>query len=348
MVLLSHYSVGDAFYCTQLLQAMLNYSQIIISCQENYRGTMLIKFLDPKNDIAFKRIFGTEEHKDILMHFLNDVLNLSGARHIEDVEFLSPIQDPEIVAKKQSIVDVLCRDAQGIQYIIEMQVAKTKGFEKRAQYYASKAYGNQANVGENYYNLKEVIFIAIADCIIFPEKVAYKSDHVLLDKDTQDHDLKDLVFTFIELPKFTKKPGDVLEGIIEQWCYFFKYAEATREADLSKIFGTHSIVTQAYKALDKFHWTENELRLYEQEKKRVMDERAILEQKLDDALEKGLTQGRAEGKAEGIETGKAEGRAEGIETGKLAVARQLKAMGMTLEQIAQVTQMNLDILKRII
>ncbi len=104
----------------------------------------LSKFLDPKNDFTFRRIFGTEKNKDILIHFLNDILSFTGKNAIQDIEFLSTIQDPDIASKKQSIVDVLCKDSTGVQWIIEMQVAKTKGFEKRAQYYAAKTYSRQA------------------------------------------------------------------------------------------------------------------------------------------------------------------------------------------------------------
>ncbi|WP_333024147.1 Rpn family recombination-promoting nuclease/putative transposase, partial [Wolbachia endosymbiont of Pentidionis agamae] len=133
---------------------------------------------------------------------LNDILEFSEENKIMDVEFLATIQDPDIASKKQSIVDVLCKDQNGVQIIVEMQVARTKGFEKRAQYYAAKAYSQQASKGDDYHNLKEVIFIAIADFILFPDKTAYKSDHITLDKITYEHDLKDFSFTFIELPKF--------------------------------------------------------------------------------------------------------------------------------------------------
>ncbi|GFY40402.1 transposase [Trichonephila inaurata madagascariensis] len=73
----------------------------------------LSKFLDARNDYAFKRIFGREKNKDILIHFLNDILGFTGLAAIQDVEFLATILDPEIAAKKQSIVDVLCKDSQG-------------------------------------------------------------------------------------------------------------------------------------------------------------------------------------------------------------------------------------------
>nr|WP_095742718.1 PD-(D/E)XK nuclease family transposase [Wolbachia endosymbiont of Drosophila simulans] len=80
----------------------------------------LSKFLDPKNDVAFRRIFGTEKNKDILIHFLNDILGFTGKDEIKEIEFLSTIMDPEIASDKQSIVDVLCRDSSGNRYIIEM------------------------------------------------------------------------------------------------------------------------------------------------------------------------------------------------------------------------------------
>ncbi len=105
------------------------------------------KFLDPKNDVAFRRIFGTERNKDILIHFINDVQGLTDGERIKDVTFLPTIQEPDIAAKKQSIVDVLCRDENGVQVIVEMQVSPQKGFEKRAQYYAAKAYSRQLNKG---------------------------------------------------------------------------------------------------------------------------------------------------------------------------------------------------------
>ncbi|MCE4149047.1 MULTISPECIES: PD-(D/E)XK nuclease family transposase, partial [unclassified Wolbachia] len=80
----------------------------------------LSKFLDPKLDLTFKKIFGTEKNKNILIHFLNDILGCTEVNTIQEVEFLSTIMDPEIASDKQSIVDVLCRDSSGNRYIIEM------------------------------------------------------------------------------------------------------------------------------------------------------------------------------------------------------------------------------------
>ncbi len=162
------------------------------------------KFLDPKCDLTFKRIFGSEKNKNILIHFLNDILEFKGQKEIEEVEFLSTIMDPEIASDKQSIVDILCKDSIGNRFVIEMQVAKDKGFEKRAQLYAAKAYSRQLDKSGKYIDLKKVYFIAISNNDLFPEEVSYKSSHTIRDIETNGHYLKDLQFIFIELTKFQK------------------------------------------------------------------------------------------------------------------------------------------------
>ncbi|WP_254229368.1 Rpn family recombination-promoting nuclease/putative transposase [Wolbachia pipientis] len=297
----------------------------------------LSKFLDPKNDIAFRRIFGTEKNKDILIHFLNDILGFTGKSTIKDIEFLSTIQDPDIASKKQSIVDVLCRDENGLQVIVEMQVAKTKGFEKRAQYYAAKAYSRQADKGDQYHDLKEIIFIAIADCILFPDKSEYKSKHTIRDEDTNEHDLKDFYFIFIELPKFPKTKEDQLSSIVEKWVYFFRYADETSEEELERIIGSDLIIKRAYEELNRFNWSEKEFIAYEQEVKRIRDEQAVLAQKLDDATEKGIQIGQERGRQEGREEGILIGEEKGKVEGKIGVAKNLLKAGIPIDVISQTT-----------
>jgi predicted transposase/invertase (TIGR01784 family) len=244
------------------------------------------KYLDPKNDIAFKRIFGQEKNKAILIHFLNDVLEKKGEEEIKDVTFLSPFQDPELFSKKQSIVDVLCKDEKGVQYIVEMQVARAKGFEKRAQYYAAKAYVSQMVKGGDYEFLKEVIFLAITDFVMFEQKEDYKTVHVILDQNDYIRELKDFSFTFIELPKFKKKKED-LSSIEDKWCFFFKTSEETDEKDLQSIIGSDEIIKEAYEELDRYNWSTEDLQLYESEKKREWDEKAVEAYKLEEAEKKG-------------------------------------------------------------
>jgi predicted transposase/invertase (TIGR01784 family) len=277
---------------------------------------LLTKFLDPKNDFAFKRIFGTKKNKDILIHFLNDMVVFRQGKPIVEVTFLKTIQEPEILSKKTSIVDILCEDQDKNTYIVEMQVAQHEGFEKRAQYYASKAYISQMEKGGIYENLKEVIFIAIVNFTMFPEKESYKSDHVILDKENHQHDLKDFSFTFLELEKFTKTK-DQLESMIEKWAYFFKHAEETSEEDLHKIFEKDEIIQKAYEELNRFHWNEEELRTYDAVVKREMDYQASMDFQFNQ--------------------GKAEGKAEGEREAFIKVAQNMLKQGLSVQSISSAT-----------
>lgn len=256
------------------------------------------RYLSPSNDIAFKKIFGEVKNKDILIHFLNDVLGKDGYDAIADVIINDPVQQPEIAGAKQSILDILCTDNKGTRYIVEMQVAPHRGFEKRAQYYAAKVYSGQAKIGDRYYELKEVIFLAILDFEKFPKKTAYKSSHVILDKETYEHDLKDFSFTFIELPKFTKTNPEDLLTYEEKWCYFFKHASEPDNMRwfFSTIKDENEVIHRAYNILEAHNWTEEELALYDKMEKINMDIRAredYIIEKVENA-EKALNQAKEE------------------------------------------------------
>ncbi|MBF0423457.1 MAG: PD-(D/E)XK nuclease family transposase, partial [Magnetococcales bacterium] len=97
-----------------------------------------MKFMDPRIDFAFKKIFGSEDAKDILISFLENLLGLKGERCIVDLTILDPFQAPRIKYLKHSFLDVKCRDQRGISYIVEMQVQKVAAFLQRIQYNAAK------------------------------------------------------------------------------------------------------------------------------------------------------------------------------------------------------------------
>jgi hypothetical protein len=129
-------------------------------------------FADPKTDFVFKRIFGSEQHKDVLVAFLNDMLGLDEVHRIVRVELLSPEQRPAIAELKLSIVDVKCTDARGVIYVVEMQVLQVEGFEKRVVYNVAKAYVNQIAQGDGYPNLNDVVGITICDFVLWPDTEA--------------------------------------------------------------------------------------------------------------------------------------------------------------------------------
>jgi predicted transposase/invertase (TIGR01784 family) len=122
-----------------------------------------MKFVDVKNDVAFRKIFGNENKTEILISFLNAVLKLKGNQRIQAIVIANPFQLPILPNLKTSIIDVKARDYQGNTFIVEMQVADILGMDKRLLYYTSKEYSQQIVSGEKYTELNPVIFIGIFD-----------------------------------------------------------------------------------------------------------------------------------------------------------------------------------------
>jgi len=283
---------------------------------------MTTRYLDPKNDLAFKKVFGAEKHKSIPIDFLNAVFNLENEDKIVDLEFLNTKQAPEIEARKESVVDVIVRDQKGTKYIVEMQVAKIAGFEKRAQYYAAKTYCAHFGQGGEYRDLKKVIFLAITDYVMFSQKTHFKSDHIILDNTTHEHDLKDFWFTFVELPKFTKTLKQ-LETIEDQWYYFLKHADES--SNIAEILAHNPEIKEAYGILDRYKWTESELQWYEKIIMNTADAKGML----DAAQETGMQIGIQKGRQEGLQ--------EGLQNARFDMARKMLSNGLSMDQVIQIT-----------
>jgi len=245
----------------------------------------MIRFADPKSDIAFKKLFGDERHKDILIGFLNAILDLRDDHVIEDITLLNPYQAPKISLLKETNVDVKARTKGGVTFIVEMQVERQDYFAKRALYYTAKAYVGQIKRAGSYPTLNQVIFIGILNFKLF-DSPAYLSRHLILNTQTYQQDIKDLEFNFIELPKFTKRETE-LETIIEKWVYFFQYAE-----DLTMIpkpLAESRELTEAFEVLEQFRWTEEELEYYESWQLREGGRLDAMQSAQREGFEQGLT-----------------------------------------------------------
>ncbi|WP_448529112.1 Rpn family recombination-promoting nuclease/putative transposase [Raineya sp.] len=227
-----------------------------------------MQFADVKNDIAFRKIFGNENKKQILISFLNAILGLEGERKIADVQILNPYQVPIVLGAKSTVLDVKARDEAGKEYIVEMQVTDKIGFAQRVVYYSAKSYISQLNAKEEYYQLKPVIFIGILD-FTFLETPHYLSRHLILDEKTQEHKLKDLEFNFIELPKFNKTEKE-LHTLTEKWVFFIKNAENLEVIPDS--VDDEGLKT-AYLEADKHLWSKKDLEAYEYARMRETDEK---------------------------------------------------------------------------
>ena len=275
-----------------------------------------MKFVNPKNDVAFKKIFGNEQHTEILISFLNAVLGFTGEKEIQEIELLNPYQAPRLDALKYTLLDVRAKDRRGVTFIVEMQVAHTEGLRKRFTYYASKAYISQIERGTDYPKLNQVIFIGILNFAEF-DTPHYVTRIQLLNTATQQQELTDLEFDFVELPKFTKTAAE-LETILEKWLFFLKHAD-----ELAVIPDNADTVAlrAAYQIADQFGWTKEELEVYDYWGIKEQDERGAIQY----ALQVGEQKGRHDEKSETARKMLADG---------MNAAMVLKYTGLTAEELA--------------
>ena len=276
-----------------------------------------MRFVNPQSDVAFKKIFGSEDKSEILISFLNAVLDLRGEHEIVEITILNPYQAPIIKGLKGSILDVRAIDKRGVTFIVEMQLERQGHFGKRVLYYASKAYVSQIKSGEDYPKLKPVIFIGILNFSIF-DGSDYISRHLILNKKTFEQELKDIEFNFIELPKFTKSEEE-LASTIDKWVYFLKH---TKDLEvIPKQLSTPKELKEAFEIAEQHNWTEEELDLYDYWE--LKDASHI------DALETARKEGKEEGKEEGRKEGRKEERIE--------IAQKLLSLNIDIEKIIQAT-----------
>ncbi len=182
-----------------------------------------MKFISPKTDFAFKKIFGSTESKDILISFLNAIIYES-QDVIQDLEIIDPYLGGSTLELKDSYLDVKAVLDNNSNVIIEMQVLNVAAFEKRVVYNLSKIYGNQLSRGESYFQLTPVIALTITDFIMFNQSQAIINRFVFKEKEQLfDYPDQELEMVFVELPKFNQKLEE-LETITDKWIYFLKEA----------------------------------------------------------------------------------------------------------------------------
>jgi len=184
-------------------------------------------FADPKTTFVFRRIFATEERKDVLLAFLNDVLELDAAHRITSVDLLLPEQRPKAAEMKLSIVDVMSVDAGGSRSVVEMQVLNAGAFDKRVVYNVARSYTNQLKNGRRYPELTDVLGITICDFELWPRStssaVPMLSRWSMSEHYTGARGLQQIQSVFLELPKLDMSRAP--ETIVEKWAYFFREAE---------------------------------------------------------------------------------------------------------------------------
>ena len=262
----------------------------------------MARYLDPKNDLTFKRIFG--EHPDLLINFLNSVMPFEAGRHILTIEYLPGEQVPENPGKKNSIVDVKCKDNYDRQFIIEMQMDWDALFMNRIVFNAGKAYVRQLNRREVYQLLQPVYTLAILNENFDLKTPQFYHHYQIVNRENTEEIIPGLEFVLIELDKL--HPETVSDRkLAVLWLRFLKEVNESITT-LPQEMQENEHIRQAAELCEESAFTPAELAAYEKYWDIIRVDLSVKES----ALQKGKALGRAEGRAEGEAIGRASERAE--------------------------------------
>jgi len=284
-----------------------------------------MKYLDPKNDVIFKKIFG--QHPNILMSFLNSMLPLPQGQEIVELEYLSPEMIPETFLEKFSSVDVRCKDKHGRQFLVEMQMNWTTAFKQRVLFNASKAYVTQTEKGFEYSQLKPVYALNLINQNYLPDSLEYYHHYAVVHLKNNDEKLEGLEFVFIELEKF--KARNIRDKKIQVlWLRFLTEINEQSEK-ISEEFMEHPEIRQAINYVQEASLSKEEKQLYDKNWDRISSEKTI------------LAQTKNEGKVEGEQIGLKKGEQIGLKKGEhkkaLEIAKNLKISGLSVTAISKAT-----------
>jgi predicted transposase/invertase (TIGR01784 family) len=255
-----------------------------------------LRYLDPKNDLVFKKVFGG--HANILISFLNAMLPLDQGQTVIGIEYLPAELVPEIPLIKNSIVDVRCVDNFGRQFIVEMQMLWTESFKSRVLFNASKAYVRQLDKGIAYKGLKPVYALSLVNEIFDHDSDFYYHHYKLVHAQNSDKTIDGLQLIFVELPKF-KSNNFKEKKLTALWLRYLSEIENGQEMlDENLLNELNSVpeIAQALELTKESGYTKAELEAYDKYWDTIQTEKSFIA----DAEERGIIQGKIEEKIEFI------------------------------------------------
>lgn len=297
----------------------------------------MARYLDPKADLTFKKVFG--EHPDLVISLLNALLPFTKPEEeIQSVVYLQPEMVPENPLRKNSIVDVRCQDARGRQFIVEMQMVWSPEFLQRVTFNSAKAYVRQLGQGQNYALLEPVYSLNIVNDVFEKDIPEYYHYYRMVHEKYTDKVIDGLHLVFVELPKFT--PQTMSEKKMHVlWLRYL--TEVENETDkVSPDLLDNPEISKALSVVEESAYTPEQMLGYDKFWDIISTEKTYYYSAHKHGLEEGRAEGRAEGMAQGLEEGRAEGMAQGRAEALKETARSLKAMGMSLADIQKVTQLS--------
>ena len=281
---------------------------------------MKAKYINPFTDFGFKKIFGEEASKPLLLDFLNALLQLE--HHVVDLTFKNSEQLGQTEADRKAIYDIYCDTDKGEKFIVELQKAKQNYFKERTIYYSTFPIKEQAEKGEWNYNLKAVYCIGILDFTFDDyESEPEKSEvvHTIKLKNKHGKTFYDkLTYIYLEMPNFNLKEDNLVTRL-DQWLYFIKHLEDFQS--IPTIF-KDEVFTQAFEKAEIARFGQVDIESYEMNLKIYRDYKNTV----DTAFDEGKMEGKLEGKMEE----------------KHDVARKMKAKGLSINDIVDLTGLSIN------
>jgi predicted transposase/invertase (TIGR01784 family) len=270
------------------------------------------KYINPFTDYGFKRLFGEEPNKDLLLDFLNELLKEEQGK-ITELKYLKNENLATTELNRKAIFDLYCTNEKGEKFIVELQKTKQKFFKDRTIYYSTFPIREQAVIGSDWnFELKKVYTIAILDFVFDEDKNEpnkFRYDVKLTEQETKEVFYDKLTFIYLEMPKFNKKIED-LETRFDKWLFVLKNLhKLDRVPEKLK----ESIFLQLFETAEISKFSQQEYQEYENSLKYYRDIKNSLD------------------------TAKVEGIIEGIEKGKIEIAKNMISKGIEISLISEIT-----------
>ena len=283
------------------------------------------RYISLLTDFGFKRIFGTDPNKDLLIDFLNSLFD--GEQVVKDVTYLNSEHVGDMHSERKAIFDVYCENEKGEKFIVEMQNASQKYFKDRSLYYATFPIREQAQKGGLWnYELKHVYVVALLNYDMTEPSFAKDTinhDIGLLDKQTHKVFNDKLTFKYVEISKFDKSIEE-LKSNYDKWIYVLQNLS---RLDRQPTYLQTAVFTRLFKQAEIAGFTRTELREYEDSLKAFRD----MKNSLDNAEEKGIAKGIVKGKKD-----------KAVE-----IAKKLLEMDMPIDAIMKATGLSMEEVKNL-
>lgn len=301
------------------------------------------RYINPYTDFGFKKLFGTEINKDLLISFLNALLH--GEQDIKDITYMNSEQLGVSGADRKAIFDVYCENDKGEKFIVEMQKAEQQFFKDRSVFYSTFPIRDQGQTGKWNYQLKSVYTIGILDFIFdddYSKEDFYHHEVKLIDTSTGKVFFDKLTFIYLEMPKFLKKESELVT-LFDKWMFVLRNLTTlmNRPPALQE-----RIFERVFRVAEIAQFTPVERSEYEESLKVLRDLTNVIDtaalRGYEKGMEKGMEKGIEKGMEKGIEKGIEKGMEKGREEEKHAMARNLKSLSLPTETIMQVTGLSAE------